>query len=221
MKIARLTLLAGTFAAVLSAACGGGGGNGGTQPPLPTAAELAEAGWEQFALGAYDSAASLFAAAIAVDADYADGWHGAGWASAYQGSLAAADSLFHRALDRGAPGAAPWCGLAAVDRDLPDLDGAATAVDSALARDRLFVFSRRAAIDSLDLHLLRGQIHTARGGGGFAAAQTEADFLQPGNGLDPDVPETWVVGGDTLASYPLALVELLRLIASDLGGDLP
>lgn len=221
MKPLRRTLGAAALAAALTAACGGGGGGGGPQVVPPTAEELAEAGWDRFAAADYDSAAALFAQALATDENYADAWHGAGWSGAYLGLLAAADSAFAEAIERGASGAAPWCGLAAVDRDLPDLASAAAAADSALARDPLFIFSRRPSVDSLDLHLLRGQIQLARGAAGLAEAQAEADFLQPGNGLDPGTPASWVVGGDTLAAYSQALVRLLELLAAEVGGDLP
>jgi len=216
MKFAT-ALASGVIALSLLTGCGGGGG--GTTP-APTAQELTAQGWEFFVAAQYDSAETHFLAATAVDGTFADGWNGLGWARLFNADtdLANAASAFETANDRNFAGADAWAGLAAVQRER-DLPAAITAADSALERSPAFVFAHNSAIDSRDLHLVRGQAALLLYR--LADAQVEADTLSAGNGLDPGSPASWVVGGVTCPSYFDALSKLFQDAAAVIGGDLP
>jgi hypothetical protein len=159
-----------------------------------------------------------FDAAIALDSVYADAWNGLGWAQAFRGELVPAASAFTRANADHLANAEAWAGLAAVDREIDPAAGLA-ACDSALTRSPDFVFSHDPEVNARDLHLLRAQI--AIYFDLLLEAQAEADMLSPGNGLDPAVPSSWVVGGVAYDGYYQALAELLMVIEDAVGRDLP
>ena len=224
----RLIWLAAALGGIAFACGGCGGGDGG--PPPPDAHALTEEGWLLYAGADLAGAEARFSEAVALDSTYADGWNGRGWTRAQLSRLDEAVSDLARANAAGLAGAEAWACLAAVYRDLSftdepplslQLELALAAADSALARDRLFRFSRSPGVDSLDLHLLRAQCLAGLGASRFAEAQAEADFLSPANGLDPGEPSTWVVAGETFAAYAPALLRLIQEIEETVGGDLP
>jgi hypothetical protein len=47
-------------------------------------------------------------------------------------------------------------------------------------------------------------------------AQTQLDLVWPDNGLDPNIPDTWVINGETYVDYTLALLAAIHYAISQL-----
>jgi tetratricopeptide (TPR) repeat protein len=180
----------------------GGGGPGG---PQLTAEELNTMGWDDFAVGAYRTAAENFEAALALEGGFQEARLGVGWAYAFRGRYDDAISAFDVILG-GSFATDAYAGQAAAALPThPDL--AIAAAHDALARNATYAFARRTSYDYQDLHLILAEANFALAQ--YPAAQTEVDNLNPQNGLDPQAP-------DYLPALSAEIERLSVLLASDL-----
>lgn len=181
-----------------------------------TAAELTEQGWAAFTEGRYDDALDSFDQAIAKDAGHGPAYVGAGWAKLESAQsdqdLRGAVGSFGTAAVLGQTGADAIGGRAAARLALGagELSGAAADAAFALNAAPAFVFEHRPSFDADDLHLIVAfaQAACAR----YAEALAAADLVAP-SGIDPTNPGSWRVGGETYATFALAVLAHLAALS--------
>jgi tetratricopeptide (TPR) repeat protein len=216
-------------ASLLAASCGEedsgpGGGGGGPTTPDYTADELNTMGWASYAVGDYYDAKSYFGQALAKDAGQDEARLGLGWSQAFTGEHLAAITTFNGLLDDDRRTTDAQAGLAAAAL-FTDPQQSLVAAQAAVDADPQYVFERRESFNFLDLHLIQAQAHFALHD--YAAAQAKVEEIEamveelPPSGLDPQDPETWVVGGVTYASYQAALAAVIHDLGVMLASHIP
>ena len=175
-----------TCALTLCFGCGGGDGGGG---PTRTAATVTAQGWALFEQGQYADARDKFDEALALDDTYADAYNGQGWSNANLDELSAAINSFIQCLSNGMTTADPYAGEAAVYRDYNNrFSDAIAAANTALSKNRRYVFSHDTSFDWKDLMLILAQSHF--GNGDYETANAWVDSLPGGVPQDPGAIET-------------------------------
>jgi tetratricopeptide (TPR) repeat protein len=204
----------------LLVALSGCGSNDG--PSFASPRETAvQAAWRAFEERDYDGAQSLFLAAAGRDARNADARRGLGWSRAYLGDLDAAAEDFEAALSL-APGSVDaLAGLAAVELARGRRPQAISRARAALAADPDWVFPHRGDVNAEDLHLILAQAYALSGPGAYDEAQAELDLLDPKNGLDPASPASWIVAGESYATYEEALLAAIESVEARVGAAIP
>lgn len=178
------------------------------------AAWQTEQGWASFQVEDYRGAIGHFGYAQVLDSEYGPAFLGEGWSQAFVGRLTLARTALEHARSLGLSTHDVSAGLAVVLKLQGNLHRAITEANSVLADEPSYVFSRRVSIDWHDLRLLLAQCWYRLGERYFDRVQAQIDLLDPGNGLDPMDPASWVVNGARFESYAIALlVELTRLEA--------
>ena len=168
-------------------------------------------GWHHFENQAYAAARTSFARLLTVDTGHSEASCGIGFSLLASETTARADSLclvfFQNALNTTPDFGDALAGLILTLYRTGDLlhcamtfeDLRESAPDYQFCHDPLIDLRQLtcvAAIAYFNLTL-------------FSPVQTLIDILFPTNGLDPDTPGSWVVGGETYSTYPEALQQIL------------
>jgi tetratricopeptide (TPR) repeat protein len=206
-----LTALVVVLAAVALSSCD----DNGAAPRL-SAQELNEEGWERFSAGSYAEAKSSFDKALDVDAGLVEARLGLAWSNAQLGEFEASVAGFDEVTSSGLLVTDAFAGRAAAALELPDYSLSIASADSALSRDPGYFFSRQSSFNFGDLRLILAQSYFALAR--YDSAQAQVDRISPGNGLDPDGPETWVVGGTAYPTYEAALAAIIERLWALEGG---
>jgi len=175
-------------------------------------------GWTEFEAGEYNTSKACFQTALQFDASHADASSGLGWSNAMLGSLSDAVTAFLAANSAGLTTEDANAGLAVAYRDLPDLNNAISYANTVITNEPSYVFSHRTSIDYKDMHLVMAQCYYRLGESSFSDAQAQVDILDPGNGLDPGTPGTWVVDSVTYNTYAEALLMKIEELEASIGG---
>lgn len=207
-------------AAALLASLTGCGSND-TFPPLIDVEDGIRLGWEAFERADYGRAEALFLATLRTDGRSAEARRGLGWTRAYAGDLDGAAANFEAALTLEMGHVDALAGLAAVEHALGEWSAAIGRAREALARDASWAFAHRAGVDAEDLRLIVAQAAALLGPALYDDAQAELDLLDPANGLDAADDATWVVDGETYATYRDALFAAIELVERRVGAPLP
>ena len=200
-------LIVAGFAFTLSvSSCDDDGG------PRMKAADYNEAGWESYGLGDYASAHSSFVSALSMDGDLVEARLGLGWCEAWEGEHEAALESFDTVIETGEFVGDAYAARAAAALAASMDSLAVASAESTLVMDADYVFARRDGYDWRDLRLILAQARFAMAQ--YADAQEQVDILDPGNGLDPGDPASWVVDEVAHPTYEAALaMEIERLWA--------
>jgi tetratricopeptide (TPR) repeat protein len=198
-------------------------GGGGPSDPVYTAEELNEMGWGSFTVGDYYDAWDSFSQAVAKDGGLYEARLGLGWAQAYTGRHAEAVTSFQELIAGSHLVNDARAGLAAAAL-FSDPVVAEQAAMAALGDDEDYVFSRRTTFDYRDLHMILAEAYFAQQR--YNLAQVTADLVAqmnglPASGLDPLVPETWVVDGVIYATYHAALAAVIQDLSLLLSSHVP
>jgi tetratricopeptide (TPR) repeat protein len=182
---------------------------GATAPTIVLSLE----GWQHFAGEDFEQAAQEFQGAVDEDPGCKDARNGLGWAYARLDSLEMARAFFESALLIDAGFLDAQAGLALVASAANDHDQVIASGTAVLGEEGDgYVFRRDENITSADLRLVLAQsyLYTAQ----YSLAQEQVDFLDPDNGLDPDDPSTWRVGGVDYATYEESLLKTIEVLGS-------
>lgn len=161
----------------------GCGDDGGGAPKIRTYDEIIQAGWAAFQRSEYHNALSEFNTAVSMDTTKAEGYDGKGWSYALLDSLDESCGALLKCLDRDPTRVDPLVCLAAVYRDLPDLDAAISSAQQALALEPEFVFQHRSSYDWRDVRVILAECYYAMAD--YQSAYLEVRELDPGFELDP------------------------------------
>ena len=175
-------------------------------------------GWTEFEAGEYDTSKARFQTALQFNASHAEASSGLGWSNAMLGLLSDAVTAFQAANSAGLTTQDANAGLAVAYRDLPNLNSAILYADTVIDNEPSYVFSHRTSIDYKDMHLVMAQCYYRLGESSFSDAQAQVDILDPGNGLDPGTPGTWVVDSVTYNTYAEALLMKIEELEASIGG---
>jgi len=80
-------------------------------------------------------------------------------------------------------------------------------------------FPYRASVNAADVRLAVAEAGVIEGPDGFPVAQSMLNVLQPANGLNPSLPESWVVDGTPYTTYEAALLRALQAVQASIGGS--
>lgn len=173
-------------------------------------------GWAKFEAGEYQSALEFFLEAIELDSSLADAHLGAGWAYARLGELGPAHHQFYQVYEYSDdPNADALAGHCAVSNATGYHSWAMSTGRSVIYEDTSWVFSHDPTVNIRDVRLLVAQSAFAEGGEAYVIAQEQIDYLDPGNGIDPDTPETW----NGHPSYTAALLHEIELLDELIGSQ--
>jgi tetratricopeptide (TPR) repeat protein len=142
-----------------------------------------QAAWAAFQRSEYHTALSEFKTAVAMDTTKAEGYDGKGWSYALLDSLSESCEALLECLERDPTRVDPLVCLAAVYRDLPDLDAAIENAQQALALEPTFVFHRRSSYDWRDLRLILAECFYALAD--YELAYAEVRELDSSFEIDP------------------------------------
>jgi len=146
-----------------------------SSPTYDVNAKLNEA-WASFETGNYDAALTTFSDVLSHSTNNAEARTGMGWCFAFEKEYPSAISEFNLSIEQSSSIDAKM-GLAAVYRDLPDLQAAIANASAVIAADSQYVFSKRTSIDYEDAHLIKAQCFFRQGKGSFPLAHVEVNYL--------------------------------------------
>ena len=184
-------------------------GNG----PKPATVEKV---WQLFTAGSYTQAIAEFEAVLATDTSKVEAYVGLGWSYAFTGKLDSAALRFDEALLRNASLIDANAGLSAVELAQGDRDQAITHAQAALLLDSAWAFAHYAGINHLDIRLILAQAYFGKGGHSYSLAQTEVNYLDPSNGLNPSNPASW----GPHPTYAAALLKEIQKIEESVGAEM-
>lgn len=205
---------------VFLTACSSGSENPVQVDEPSTAEEYLAQGWDHFEHGQYDEAGADFNAAIDLAADFGEAMAGLAWTRLVQADdfetfhLAGED--FQSAVNHGYTEAhvhAGWaCALLGRGDDAP---ATADRAEAALDISSSFIFPHRLSFNAVDARLVWAMALAQQGQ--FAAALSQADLIRD-SGISASAPATWVVAGETFASFPGAVLGHLHQLSNDYSG---
>ncbi len=184
-------------------------GGGGSGPDVSATIAL---GWTAWEAADYSTAFDHFEDAFSQNATSAEARNGLGWAELFRGHMSQAIYHFDYAMYLQLPVFDAHLGMAIALRDSAHYSNAILTAQQILEAIPRYEFSHRTSINWKDLRLLIAACAIRRGEDYFDLAQANVDSLDPGNGLDPDTPATWVVGSTTYDSYPEALIKKIEAL---------
>jgi tetratricopeptide (TPR) repeat protein len=149
--------------------------NKGSSPSYDVNAKLGEA-WSSFGTGSYDAALTTFSDVLTHSANNSEALSGRGWCHAFKKEYSTAITDFNSSIQQNSNTDAKM-GLAAVYRDLPDLQAAITNTSAVITADSHYVFAKKTSIDYKDAHLIKAQCYFRLGKGSFSSAHTEVNYL--------------------------------------------
>jgi tetratricopeptide (TPR) repeat protein len=202
-----LLIMASAFAVGFYGCGGGGTGNG-----YDVNANI-NLGWRYFADDKYDSAVAKFTEVLDHVTDSAEALRGRGWGYAFQGQLVSAVTDLNLSLDF-SDNKDAHMGLAAVYRDIPNLNEAISNATDVLDADSLYVFPKRTSIDYKDARLIKAQCYYRLGSTYFEQSRTEVNYLCSKLSVTP-LPE---IGSVSAAEFEMLLVDKIQVL-TDLVGD--
>lgn len=205
-KLWPLALAIGLAAILALSSCGEDEGPGSSL----TAAQHNEEGWSSYILGDYALARSHFAEALRLEPELSEARLGLAWTKAQEGEYLSAVADFDHVLFSGALMEDAFAGRAAAALEVPDDSLAVASAESTLARNIHYFFVKRPEYNFYDLRLILAQAYFALSR--YSKAQEQVDVLDPGNGLNPTDPETWVVGGVSYPTYEASLAVLIEFL---------
>jgi tetratricopeptide (TPR) repeat protein len=194
-----LVLAIGLAALLVLTSCGGDESPG----PGLTAAQHNEEGWSSYILGDYGDARFHFAEALKLEQGLSEARLGLAWSEAHAGEYLAAVNDFNQVIDSGALVEDAFAGRAAAALEVPNDTLAVASAESTLSRNPNYFFGRRPEYNFYDLRLILAQAYFALSE--YSSAQEQVDVLDPGNGLDPGEPSTWIVNDVVYPTYEAAL----------------
>lgn len=148
-----------------------------------TAAMYLADGWEAFAAGDYASALASFEGAQVRDPTSAEAQTGEGWCQYWLDDLAGAITAFGAALSLDAAALDARAGRALCSCESGAFTQAEADAQAVLDADAAYLFARSEDFDYYDLRAIIGV--SAYEQDDFAGAQTQVDFIAPGNTLNP------------------------------------
>lgn len=215
ISVARFMALQWIILLICLSSCGDDGGPG----PGMTAVDYNEAGWSSYSTGSFASARESFEKALELEPGFTEARLGLGWCEAHAGEHGPALDDFNEVIEAGEYVIDALAGRAASALAATRDSLAITSADSALALDDAYEFDRHKAYNWRDLTLIMAQAHFALAQ--YGDAQAQVDILDPGNGLDPASPESWIVEGQAHPTYEGALaMEIERLWSLEGGSGL-
>jgi len=211
LRSSVLTVATALAVALLLSSCGEDEG------PGMTAAQHNEAGWASYNSRDYSGAHSHFSEALGLDPGLTEARLGLAWCSAQQGQHASALADFNEIIDTGPDTLVTdaFAGRAVTALAMESDSVAIASAESTLARSAKYSFGRHPDFDWRDLRLVMAQGYF--GLAQYADAQAQVDILDPDNGLDPAVPASWVVGGNSYPTYEAALAMEIEWLWSIVG----
>jgi hypothetical protein len=174
------------------------------------------AGWRLFGSEAYTEALTQFEQALVLNSGYAPGYIGRGWCLLRLGSVSGAREDFDAGLAIDATLLEGYVGRSVVLVGLQEYTGAIADGEVVLAADPEYVFAYDGRINHELVRLVLAQAYYATQQ--YEQAQAQCDVLAPNNGLDPVLPESWVVDGTSYDSYLEALLALIQYLVTQRGG---
>ncbi len=174
--------------------------------------QLLADGWAAWESSQYSSSYDIFLDAVSHDPADAEARNGIGWAKLFLGELHSAIGSFDYAIYLELPTFDATLGMAFALRDSADYSNAVLNAQKIVDAMPRYTFSHRASINWKDIRLLIAQCSFRRGQQYFDIAQANVDTLDPTNGLDPESPASWVVGGVTYNAYPEALLKKIEAL---------
>lgn len=185
--------------------------NKGNSPSFDVTAKLQE-GWSSFGSGSYDAAITTFSDVLTHSANNSEALTGRGWCHAFKKEYSSAITDFNSSVQQDS-GADAKMGLAAVYRDLPDLQLAISNASAVIAVDSQYVFAKKSSIDYRDAHLIKAQCYFRLGRSYFPSAHLEVNYLCVLEGL-PGLPDP---AGLSAAEYEMQLAQRLVDLSARIG----
>lgn len=207
-KIIPVFLILASTVLVAFYGCGGGGG---TEPGYDVRANL-DIGWQYFADAKYDSGIVKFTEVMDSVGNDAEALRGRGWCYAFLTQLSNAAADLNLSLDFSNNKDAHM-GLAAVYRDIPDLNEAISNASDVLDADSLYVFTRRTSINYMDARLIKAQCYYRLGSTYFDQARTDVNYLCSKLSVTP-LPE---IGTVSAAEFEVLLADKIQQITGLIG----
>lgn len=190
----------------MGSGCGGSG--------LGPAERRTNGGWVQFEAGRFQEAADFFLEALDIDSTLVDAHLGAAWSYARLGDMSPAHHHFYQVYAfSDYPNADALAGHCAVSNATGQYGWAVATGRSVIYVDTLWVFSHDVTVDIRDVRLLIAQSAFAIGGEAYEIAQDQVNYLDPDNGIDAEIPETW----NGYTSYTAALLHEIELLEELVG----
>lgn len=175
---------------------------------------LLREGWSQYSAGNFSAALSLIYESFNrnpfVPATYA----AMGWAQLRLDSLDAARESFATAYSLNPYLNITLAGLAVISMIDNQPQNAINYANKVLSNDPEWVYEYAESINYLRIHLILAEAYYQTQQ--IEKAQSELDFVWPENGLDPNVPTTWIIGEQEYGSYAEALIAAINYAADNI-----
>ncbi len=169
---------------VIFLAAGCGGGDGGTGPDGPTAASLTAEGWDAFETGDLAAADTSFAAALDLDADFADAYTGRGWVALRGEDYDGAGQHFFTAINKDFSARDARAGRLLAEAAKDHLDTVLDEGSAFVTAQPDYVFSHDPTYSASDIRWLVAR--AALDAGDYETAAGQLDALTTGEVPDPE-----------------------------------
>jgi len=169
-------------------------------------------GWNYYIVKDYTSALTAFNSALQLNDTYGGAYIGRGWCYMKIGSLDNALSDFNTGLEQDNTLLVGYIGRSVLYLRQQSYAEAITDAMVVVDTDPEYVFAYNSGIDHVVARLVLAQAYYATQE--YALAQDQCDTIDPANGLDPLLPDTWVVDNVTYDSYLEALLSLIQYLVS-------
>ena len=175
---------------------------------------LLREGWVQFAEGDYDSAQSLIYKSLSINPYLPDTYAAVGWTQMRLDSIDATEESFQKAYSLNPYLLITLAGFAVINQFGEEPLNAINYANEVLNKDPEWVFEYNPSINYKTMHLILAECYYQTQQ--LEQAKNEIDFLWPENGLDPNIPATWVINGTVYNSYAAALIAAINYAADNI-----
>lgn len=181
---------------------------------LPNEFSYLREAWEAYSAQNYTEAASLIDDALAINAHNPEIIASSGWIYLRTDQTAEARQAIETAYQL-----SPYMPLAlAAKALLAQMDGqpedVITYCQIILNREPEWEYVLNPSLNIKLVRLLQAEAYVQTNQ--TTNAQTQLDLAWPDNGLDPNIPDTWVINGETYVDYTLALLAAIHYAISQL-----
>ncbi|GEM_PF-549461 len=170
-------------------------------------------GWNYYIKKEYANALTAFNAALQLNDAYGGAYIGRGWYYLKIGSMDDALSDFNTGLELDNTLLIGYIGRSVLYLQQESYAEAIADAIVVIDADPDYVFSYNSDIDHVLARLVLAQAYYATQE--YTLAQEQCDVIEPANGLDPLLPQTWVVDNVTYDSYLEALLSLIQYLVSN------
>jgi len=174
-------------------------------------------GWVQYSGGNYSAALSLFYESFNRNPFIPATYAAMGWAQLRLDSLGAARESFATAYLLNPYLNINLAGLAILSMIDNQPENAINYANQVLSNDPEWIYEYNESISNLTMHLILAEAYYQLQQ--IEKAQYELDIAWPENGLDPNIPATWVIGEQEYESYAEALIAAIIYTANNSGNN--